>query len=242
LFASDALHRFNLWRELTQGKYPVSALSAPTAGNPFGYNINGNFVSSGADYQHFYGHKIRSLIQSGTVIELGGGFGGLAYFLLRDTPQINYVDFDLPETAALASYYLLKAFPNERITLYGEMEFLAESLLQSRVWILPAFELLKMANNSTELAFNSYSLAEMSPEAIKEYVAQLTRISRKYLLHVNHNKNSVKAADDFGIEAHGFRLADRQPARWNDGRMLDADEYEYLYTKELDPTYCTAAT
>lgn len=42
--------------------------------------------------------------------------------LLRDDPDITYVDYDLPEATALASYYLMKSLPDRNFRLYGEGE------------------------------------------------------------------------------------------------------------------------
>jgi hypothetical protein len=60
--------------------------------------------------------------QEKIVVELGGGFGGLAYYLIRDNPQVTYLDFDLPEATALASYYLMRSLPSLSIQLYGEVD------------------------------------------------------------------------------------------------------------------------
>jgi hypothetical protein len=79
--------------------------------------------------------------------------------------------------------------------------------------------------------FNSYSLAEMSPDAIREYVKQLTRISRTYFLHLNHNRHSVLPADKFGIEDFGYTLLSRKFTEWNTGRSMRSDEFEYLYKR-----------
>ena len=162
----DVLHRYELWRTRTENKYPAAALSAPMVGNPYGYTVDGIFVRAGGDYQHYYAHAIGELLRSGgnqVVVELGGGFGGLAYYLLRDHPQVTYVDFDLPEATALASYYLMKSLPDIPVRLYGEIELSSAVLGTPGVIMMPSFEIVNMPSKSTAVSFNSYSLAEMSP-------------------------------------------------------------------------------
>lgn len=228
----DVLHRYELWKKRTANKYPAAALSAPLVGNPYGYTRDGVFVRAGGDYHHYYAHAIAELTgasENQVVLELGGGFGGLAYYLVRDHPQVTYVDFDLPEGVALASYYLMRCLPNVPIRLYGEAELSAEVLATPGFVIMPSFEIMNMPSKSAAVAFNSYSLAEMSPAAISVYLDQITRITGGYFLHVNHNKNAVLSADQFGVEERGFTLVNRELAGWTLGINSQSDEYEYLY-------------
>jgi hypothetical protein len=119
---------------------------------------------------------------------------------------VTYVNFDLPEATALASYYLMRSLPNVPICLYGEAELSAETLATPGLFIMPSFEIIKMPSKSAAVSFNSYSLAEMSPATIRVYLDQITRITIGYFLHVNHNRNAVLSADKFGVEERGFKL------------------------------------
>lgn len=227
----DVLHRYDLWRKRTENKYTAAVLSAPLVGNPYGYTMDEVFIRAGGDYQHYYAYAIAELMDSGkntTVAELGGGFGGLAYYLVRDNPQVTYVDFDLPEATALASYYLMRSLPNVRIHLYGETE-LSAALAMPGLVMMPSFEIMKMPPKTAAVSFNSYSLAEMSPATIRVYIDQITRITSGYFLHVNHNRNAMLSADKFGVEERGFKLVSRELAGWTLGINPQSDEYEYLY-------------
>jgi hypothetical protein len=132
----EALHRYSLWRERTENRYTVQDLVCPLVGNPYGSTIDGVFLRPGVDYHHYYASEINRLLESGeqqVVVELGGGFGGMAFFLVRDNPAITYIDFDLPEACALASYYLMKSLPQLPITLYGEAELTPKLLAKPGV-------------------------------------------------------------------------------------------------------------
>jgi hypothetical protein len=228
----DVLHRYSLWQTRTEGKYPTAALSAPIVGNPYGYSVDGVFVRAGGDYQHYYAHAIGELLGSPSnqaVIELGGGFGGLAFYLLRDRPELTYIGFDLPEATALASYYLMKSLPDTPVRLYGEFELSPRALRTPGLILMPSFEIVNMPSQSAAVAFNSYSLAEMSPPSIRAYINEITRITTGYFLHVNHNRNAVLSSDNFGVEERGFKLVSRQLAGWTLGINPNSDEYEYLY-------------
>jgi len=231
----DVRHRYYLWKKRTGSKYPPTSLSAPIVGNPYGYSVDGVFIRACADYQHYYAHAIAELVRSpqkAAVVELGGGFGGLGFYLERDNPQFTYVDFDLPEAIALASYYLMQSLPEASIHLYGEVELSKASLATPGIILLPSFEILKMPSKSAVASFNSYSLAEMSPATINVYLNEISRITSGYFLHVNHNKNAVLSADEFGVEQRGFKLLNRELAGWTQGINPESDEYEYLYKAE----------
>jgi putative sugar O-methyltransferase len=229
---SDVLHRYDLWKKRTNNAYGAESLASPLIGNPYGYTMDGVFIRSGADYHHYYAHAIKQLLGSSenpVVAELGAGFGGMAYYLLRDRSDITYVDFDLPEALALASYYLMKALPDHPVTLYGEADFSEAALHKPGIFLMPSFEIIKMPPKSVSVSFNSYSLAEMSPSTIHVYIEQITKMTKGSFLHVNHNRNAVLSADNFGVENHGFTLINRDLAGWTLGTNPDSDEFEYLY-------------
>jgi putative sugar O-methyltransferase len=236
LFLYDAIYRYVHWKTLTDNKFNESDLKMPMFGNAYGYNINNKLIRTGAEYLHYYATEIQSLLNNKTdrkfVVELGGGYGGLAYFANKNISNVTYIDFDLPENMALTAYYLLNSFPNKKILLYGEQEFENIDLANFDIILMPNFEIAKLPTNKIDVVFNSYSLAEMSKETIDLYITELTRACNNYFLHVNHNKISFSyIADDFGIEKNSFSLVYKKPALWNLGRNNKMDEFEYLYKK-----------
>lgn len=229
----DSFWRINLWRELVSD-HPISVLESPEIGNPYGFYVGNTFLKGGCDYQHYYSTQIRRLLdlqRHNTVAEIGGGYGGMAYYLLRDVEGICYLDFDLPENMALTSYYLLHAFPEKTIFLYGEATPSEMASAEFDAMILPSFMLAEQPARSIDVMFNSYSLAEMSPETIQKLVNECSRTVGGHILHVNHNKNSVVKADDFGIDKAGFSLLYKVRALWNYARNPQCDEFEYLYVR-----------
>ena len=236
LFLNDMLYRYRLWHSLLGRTHSIKDLDAPCIGNPYGYYIDDKFIKGGADYQHYYATVIGRLIRSETprcVVELGAGFGGMAYYLLRDNVDMTYIALDLPENMALTAYYLLKAFPDKNVLLFGEGDLTLGSIQDHDILIMPSFEVGHLPAGCAGLVFNSYSLAEMSQETITIFVAEFTRLVCKggHFLHVNHNKNSLVVADDFGVDVAQFDLLYKIPAFWNMGRNSRMDEFEYLYRK-----------
>jgi hypothetical protein len=234
LLLIDALHRQDLWNEKTAGRYSLASLETPATGNPFGVVLENAFIRTGAEDQHFYAHRTIDLLRGlerPVVAEIGGGYGGMAYYLIRDLPGVSYLDFDVPETIALASWYLLKAFPKLDATLYGEAELNAETLRRSQIILMPAFVLDQLPEESVDLSFNAHVLSDMAPSQLHEYLAAMTRTTRRHILHLNRAAASRAVSDYIARGAQHFLLVSEEQATWNSARSLQNDEREYLYTR-----------
>jgi putative sugar O-methyltransferase len=238
IYLFDVVHRFAHWKKLTENKFTSKDLFMPNYGNPYGYYENNNFIRTGAEYLHYYSELIKNLIKKNEnrkyIVELGGGYGGLGYFLNKNISNLTYIDFDLPENMALTAYYLMSCFPDKKVLLFGEETFDLEATERYDIIIMPNFELSKLNDNKIDLVFNSYSLAEMSTETINTYIPELVRSCKDYILHINHTRISKSLkADDFGIDENKFELISKSPALWNLGRNINMDEFEYLYQKKV---------
>lgn len=231
-YITDLMHRFTMWHDSIGKTCSIDNLNSPIIGNPYGCYIDGVFYRAGVDYVHYYATIISRLIRNENqkfVLELGGGFGGLAYFLMRDNSKLTYIDVDLPENMALTAFYLLSAFPNKNIALFGEIDITKTNLDQFDAVILPNFCIADIKSDSVDLVFNSYSLAEMSLNNVNNYVNHISRISSKFIFHVNHTKTATVTSDSFGFDFNKFELISRAPALWNMGRNSNMDEFEYIY-------------
>ena len=136
----------------------------------------------------------------------------------------------------LTAYYLLRALPDRKILLYGEATQETWVTEEASAVLLPNFAIEKVPRNSAELVFNSYSLAEMPSAAVNAYVREMTRIARQWVFHVNHTRNALVVADEFGFDPECLGLIYRAPAEWNAARNPDFDEFEFLYRKNQEAT------
>ena len=118
-------------------------------------------------------------------MELGGGYGKFAYYILKNTKNFTYIDFDIPETLTLASYYLSKCFPNKKNFFYGESKFDKNVELNYDLIFLPSWEIENLDKDTVNLAINKNSLGEMDPDAAKNYLQHIHRTS-KYFFSMNH--------------------------------------------------------
>jgi hypothetical protein len=233
----DSLYRYRLTEKLLPG-VKTSDMYIPDVGNPYGINIDEGFLRNGVDYQYYYAKLVSKLISNDSkrarVVELGGGIGGFAYFLGKLQNNMTYINFDLPEILCISAYQLLNLYPEKKILLYGEVAELTDEALNSYdMALLPSFCIELISEDSTNVSFNSYSLAEMDSKSIENYVFHLGRVSKDAILHVNHVKKAVVGADQFGFDEEKFVLTQRTRALWNLGRNLNCDEYEFLFRRRI---------
>ena len=174
--------------------------------------------------------------------ELGAGYGKLAYFVLRDIQRSCFIDFDLPETLSLASYYLMKCWPEKKALLYGENEYSENSHEEYDLIFMPAFEIEKVGENSVDMFVNKNSLGEMTRESAQNYLSYITN-STKYFFHINHEiRPNIYSDDTPGLLGHEYpvpkdrlKLLFRYPDVGhliNQGKVdFNMDIFLYLYEK-----------
>jgi putative sugar O-methyltransferase len=181
--------QFEAWRAELPSE-PVSKLAAPKIGNPWGYVIEGQLVYEPVCEYHYQAHYFSRLlteIAKPVILEIGGGFGGLAYYILKRIPGVTYLGFDLPENIFLQSYYLSCAFPELKILTYdASMTALTRDTIAAYdIVLLPNFMLQHVESAAVDLAVNVRSLSEMPAQTISEYLRQIDRVSRLYFFHEN---------------------------------------------------------
>jgi hypothetical protein len=223
-YLSHVLFRLDYWKSLTEGRYTARNLAGPGVGNPFGVVIDGTHISVGAEYSHYCAHRVREQLdaEGATVAEIGGGFGRMAYYLLRDRPGTRYVGFDLPETVALASYYLMKAFPDLKFLCYGEKAITRESMAEADVVMLPRFALATVPARSVDLTFTSHGLSELSTNELGHYMKEISRITDKRLLLMSNRAASERISESVREESPAFTLESSCESGWHSYKVSGA--------------------
>ncbi|WP_433966598.1 putative sugar O-methyltransferase [Tunturiibacter gelidiferens] len=223
-YLGHVLYRFDYWNAQTEGRFPLRHLAGPGIGNPFGVVINGTHINVGAEYAHYCAHRIESMLspESGTVAEIGGGFGGMAYYLLRDRANVTYLDFDVPESIALTSYYLIKAFPRLKFLLYGEGKLTKRAITQADVVLLPVFDLENMPAESVDITFSSHSMSDISSGAMDEYLKHIDRMTKDCLFYIGKQQTSQSISSIFGQKKDSFELSDTRTSGWHSYKVSGA--------------------
>ncbi|NJL53845.1 putative sugar O-methyltransferase [bacterium] len=238
------LNQLKLWKWLTGDRYSLKRLTYPMWGNQAGAYIDGTFIGIGSFFNDVYGEIIERLfngMERPILGELGGGYGKLARFSLRHLDCFCYVDFDLPETLCLASYYLMKTYPDKHALLYGEEKLNSSSVHSYDLIFMPSWEIESLVEDQIDIFINKNSLGEIEPTAACNYVAQISRATKRYFFHMNHefirnhydDGSSSLLAYEYPVPSEKFTLLMRYP---DIGHTLykgfvdyGADIFFYLY-------------
>lgn len=237
--------QYEEWRSLFPTT-PLEELDAPRIGNPWGYVLQGKVLYEPVFEYHYQAHYFQSLLahlETPIVVEIGGGFGGLAYHILKRAPSVKYIGLDLPENTLLQAYYLSCAFSGARILTYGkEITMLDRKTIDAYdIILMPNFMMPQIVSSTADLIVNVRSLSEMLSETIEEYIRQIDRIGRLWVFH----ENIFRARTDglFGIPSADFpklinhRLVAASKSRWPRYRVetsYPCQENLYLHRKVIE--------
>jgi hypothetical protein len=230
-YLGDALHCIDSWAAQIGDRFALADLAGPLIGNPFGVVIDETLIPTGAPYQHYCAQRIVEQLPTyaPVVAEIGGGYGGMAYYLLRDRSHPAYLDFDLPERLALAAYYLMSAHPSLTFLLYGEEELTAEALQQADVLLMPLFELPKLPAKNIDVSFSSYAISDLPDELMVECMKILSRSTKNCLLQIGSNDAVHSLSETILHHQLPFRLVETRFSDWNKYRHPQTAETECLF-------------
>ncbi len=182
--ASQMLWDLDALAEFSDLQYDDSILHTPKVGSPFGIKYkNFEILPDSARHLHFAQKLIElNSTSNGNILEIGGGYGGLIYFLKKMGFKDTYFNIDLPETLYVCYYYLKKnkikcEFLTENITIKEDTVYLIPSIIYKNV----------ISNINFDVFFNSASLSEMALPVAEDYIEMVNLKRPEYILHCNSN-------------------------------------------------------
>jgi hypothetical protein len=133
----------------------------------------------------YYRRQIQSLVGESfaSVLEIGGGHGGLAAELLQHLPIGKYFIVELPEALPLAYFYLRACFDCPIQVLYRAEDVVDPA---ARIVILAPWKLQELGGE-VDLLINTMSFQHMMPESLEFYLRQTDRLKAKHLYMVNRD-------------------------------------------------------
>jgi hypothetical protein len=152
---------------LIEDRLGEPVVSFPRVGSPYGFDAEGCLITMESPEHIYVGARIREAVRvhlpevvAPEVIEIGGGFGGLAYYLLRLLPSISaYTIVDLPIVNVLQGYFLGRCFGADAVSLLDEP--------RARIRVLPPDVI---GQQSCDVLINENSMPEMPPETVLGYL------------------------------------------------------------------------
>lgn len=208
------------------------SLDFPPVGAPYGLCVAERLITDDSCDQVYAAARIRQAVanflpdadESLAILEIGGGYGGMAYWLTRMLP-CQYTIIDLPIVNVLQGYFLGKTIGPDSVSFYGEP---ARALA-----ILPTHALAE-TSASVDVVANKDSMPEIPEAAALDYLRWIRANCSGLFYSYNQEagaptedaKQNVvsEMIDDLG----GFRRLRRDYAWARKGYV------EEIYTAQLD--------
>jgi putative sugar O-methyltransferase len=149
-------------------------------GGPQIHSIGGMRVSkSSLEFACMFAHLLPQLERCKVLVEIGGGYGGLARIIKDAFPRIAYVILDLPEVGAIQTYFLGSG--GARIggmRDVGAAATLSPDAQRFDYLLLPPPFIERLPPDSVDLVINTRSMMEMDLETVAYYFGQIQRCIR----------------------------------------------------------------
>jgi putative sugar O-methyltransferase len=199
----------------------LPGLSEPTLGNPIlvrhrGRTISQDLANSALEF-YSVTEAFRGGIPNGAVVvELGGGYGRLGWFLASVIPGLRYIAVDIPPALAIAQEYLTRLFPTETILPFRRGAVDTDALDRSRLAFITPNQLELLPSIGADLFLNVSSLHEMRPDQIARYLELADRhtrgvfYSKQWIESVNPHDGVVVRQADYPVPANWHRVFERK--------------------------------
>ncbi len=165
------------------GRSLLTLLEEPELGDPVvatyrGRRISQDLCNSVYDFYSATAALPDRAPGAGGVIELGGGYGRVAWVFLKEFPQSRYILCDIPPALAIAQQYLTTLFPDRRTFRFRHFDShaeVADELAAAKIVFLTPNQLALLKPLGVSLFVNISSLHEMRPDQIAHYIGQADR-------------------------------------------------------------------
>jgi hypothetical protein len=166
---------------------PNLYLAMPDIGRPYGVKFGENLVSPDICRHDYHAYKLFKLVEdmghaNAIIVEIGGGYGGVAYQLIkRDvSKKYLYVIIDLFETLCVQYFYLKSLGVEVEFSLGGCIE-----KNSSKVILVPS-EMADKIDIEVDIVYNCNSFSEMAAPTIQNYFDLVNkRWVPRYIFHQN---------------------------------------------------------
>lgn len=185
---------------------PDMVCDPPLVAGEVGYAVDGRCVN-----RDVVGYQVRVMLlqwsgmiarlralENPRILEIGGGYGGLAYFLTRFVPKARYTLVDLPSSLMYSGCYLAVAQKTHPVGVLGAV---AEPP-GPHVTIVPNFMAERLSDRQFDLAINTLSFTEMPAEAVRSYgeLIAKTLVPGGVLFEQNYVTTGPEADEGFPID------------------------------------------
>ena len=214
----------------------IGAFAETSVGNPRTRRVDGLAINFHEIVLCQYLHTIQNFTSDPSIIvEIGGGYGGLAHKLKRLFRQSHYVSLDLPEALTLQAYYLSQLNPAARFYLFDD--FVAGKPIEPERYdftLLPGWLASNLPDDFADLFINTRSFMEMNADVIEDYFLQIGRCLKTGGMFYNVNryfKDTVGAP----IRFREYPYDDRWALLLSRGSLFQPHVHEMMTVRTVLP-------
>jgi putative sugar O-methyltransferase len=202
----------------------LDLLEEPTLGDPIavlyrGRSISQDLGNSALELGAIEEALTYSLAAGQTVIEIGAGYGRLAWLALALTPGLRYLVVDIPPALAIAQEYLTSLFPERRafrFRHFDRYEEVAAEMSESEIVFLTPNQLEAIPALDADLTVNISSFHEMRPDQVANFLDQVGRHTdgifymKQWRAWTNELDGVTIRQEDYPIPASWERVYERE--------------------------------
>lgn len=216
----------------------LEQLDEPSLGRPLvvrhrGRRVSQDLCNSVYELASMLEHMSGRLITS--VIELGSGYGRVAWTFLQVFPQTRYVLVDIPPALAVAQRYLTALFPALRTFTYRDFDdavSAAEEIAGAQLAFLTPNQLARLPSLEADLFVNISSLHEMRIEQIEFYLREVDRHCAG-AFYTKQWKSSTNTFDGVLIERDDYPIPEHWSTIYTRDHPIQTRFFEALYRVRL---------
>jgi putative sugar O-methyltransferase len=207
-----------LWEEVRRRDHRgiLERLDEPQLGDPIVASYRGRQISQDLCNSVHELYSMVDALPGGTpggtgVLELGSGYGRVAWAFLREFPGVRYIVCDIPPALGVAQWYLTSLFPERRTFRFRHFDShaeVADELAAAQIAFLTPNQLEILEPLGVGLFVNISSLHEMRPEQIVHYLGQVDRhcagsfYTKQWQSWSNADDGVTIKREDYPIPAH----------------------------------------
>ncbi len=181
-------------------------------GKPKTFNFNKSFYDYHDLFLIYFFHVLLPFINQKSqkkkrvfILEIGGGYGGLAYKIKRSFPETTCILLDLPEANFISNHYIKSLEPKAKILNLEKIlkqkgvkttDYLSineSDILKYDYVILPGYLLENFVGRFIDFSINTRSFMEMNLQTINFYFCHIQRLIAEngFFYCVNRYKKST---------------------------------------------------
>ena len=164
------------------------------------------------------------------ILEIGPGWGGVAYQLMQKNDISNYVLCDLPNNLFLSSFYLQLLCPEMHHEFIEDQP--VELMPNTIYYVLPDF--IENVQDQLDLVINSFSLQEMDKASAQSYVTWASKQIKDdgIFISINaHGKSGIQIPEEYGFDQ--FDIKDFNVFRKTPAGIYNSIPYELVLGKKV---------